>query len=119
MRLHDSPEEIAFRAELREWLASEVPAHGPPPPHDDWDAIRAYDTGWQRKLFEAGYAGMNWPREYGGRGATLGEQLVYFEETARANAPYIGANFIGANFIFIGVTIMCVVARSHVDTPSS
>ncbi|MCA9511910.1 MAG: acyl-CoA dehydrogenase family protein [Myxococcales bacterium] len=95
MRLDDSPLEAAFRAELRAWLEREVRAHGAPPPAGDWTARREYDTSWQRKLFDAGYAGMNWPAEYGGRGASLGEQLVYFEETARANAPYIGANFIG------------------------
>jgi alkylation response protein AidB-like acyl-CoA dehydrogenase len=95
MKLHDSPEEAAFREELRDWLEREVPRHGPPPPPGDWDARRRYDTGWQRKLFEAGYSGMNWPREYGGRGASLGEQLIYYEETGRAEAPYIGANFIG------------------------
>ena len=50
---------------------------------------------WQRRLFEAGYAGINWPREYGGRDASPSEQLVYYEETARAGAPYIGVNFVG------------------------
>ena len=95
MDLRYSESDEAFRAELRAWLAHEVPAHGPPPKEGDWPARRAYDTGWQRKLFEAGYAGINWPREYGGRGSTLSEQLVYYEEIARANAPYIGVNFVG------------------------
>ena len=95
MKLHDSPEEAAFRTELRAWLAVAVPKHGAPPPPGDWDARRRYDTDWQRKLFDAGYAGMNWPVEYGGRGASLADQLIYYEETGRANAPYIGANFIG------------------------
>jgi alkylation response protein AidB-like acyl-CoA dehydrogenase len=84
-----------FRAELREWLAREAPRHGPPPPTHDWTARREYDTGWQRKLHAAGYAGINWPRTYGGREATLTEQLVWYEETARANAPYVGVNFVG------------------------
>jgi len=95
VKLHDSPEEAAFRAELHAWLAVEVPKHGAPPPPGDWDARRRYDTDWQSKLFDAGYAGMNWPVEYGGRGASLADQLIYYEETGRANAPYIGANFIG------------------------
>ncbi len=60
-----------------------------------WAVRRAYDTGWQRKLFDAGYAGINWPREFGGRDASLTEQLVYYEEIARARAPYIGVNFVG------------------------
>jgi alkylation response protein AidB-like acyl-CoA dehydrogenase len=84
-----------FRAELRGWLEQAVPAHGAPPPAHDWNARRAWDTAWQRKLFDAGYAGIQWPREYGGRDATLTEQLVYYEEIARAKAPYIGVNFVG------------------------
>jgi len=84
-----------FRAELGAWLDEAVPAHGDPPPTHEWDARRVYDTEWQRKLQAAGYAGINWPREYGGRDATLTEQLVYYEEIARAKAPYIGVNFVG------------------------
>jgi alkylation response protein AidB-like acyl-CoA dehydrogenase len=87
--------EEKFRADLRSWLESEVPAHGSPPPSHDWEARRAYDTGWQRKLYDAGYAGINWPKEYGGRDATLVEQLIYYEEIARADAPYVGVNFVG------------------------
>lgn len=95
MDLRYSETDEQFRKELRAWLAAEVPAHGAPPDETNWPARRAYDTGWQRKLFDAGYAGINWPKEYGGRGAALSEQLVYYEEIARANAPYIGVNFVG------------------------
>lgn len=100
MKLHDSEAEARFRAELRSWLEREVAAHGPLPERtasgdEDWPERRRYDTAWQRKLFHAGYAGMAWPREFGGRGASLSEQLIYNEETAQAEAPYIGANFIG------------------------
>jgi alkylation response protein AidB-like acyl-CoA dehydrogenase len=84
-----------FRAELRSWLAEAVPSHGAVPPTHDWQKRREYDTGWQRKLFDAGYAGINWPAEYGGRDASLTEQLVYYEEIARARAPYVGVNFVG------------------------
>jgi alkylation response protein AidB-like acyl-CoA dehydrogenase len=93
--LRYSASDETFREELRAWLADAVPAHGAPPPPDDWTARREYDTGWQRKLFDAGYAGINWPREYGGRDASLTEQLVYYEEIARARAPYVGVNFVG------------------------
>jgi alkylation response protein AidB-like acyl-CoA dehydrogenase len=93
LRYSDSDEK--FRAELRSWLAREVPAHGPTPAEADWGARRAYDTGWQKKLYDAGYAGINWPKEYGGRDASLTEQLVYYEEIARASAPYVGVNFVG------------------------
>jgi len=96
--------EQRFRTELASWLASEVAAYGAPPPTNDWDARRRYDTGWQRKLFENGYAGINWPKEYGGRDATLIEQLIYYEEIAKANAPYVGVNFVGV--LHGGPTIM-------------
>jgi hypothetical protein len=95
MDLRYSDADEKFRAELRAWLAAEVPKHGAPPPRHDWDARRAWDLGWQRKLYDAGYAGMSWPRAYGGRGATLTEELVYYEEIARAKAPYVGMNFVG------------------------
>jgi alkylation response protein AidB-like acyl-CoA dehydrogenase len=95
VQLRYSEKDERFRAELRAWLAEAVPAHGPPPAGHDWRARRDYDTGWQRKLFEAGYAGINWPKEYGGRDLSLSEQLVYYEETARAKAPYVGVNFVG------------------------
>jgi alkylation response protein AidB-like acyl-CoA dehydrogenase len=95
MDLRYSKEDEAFRAEIREWLAKEVPAHGPPPPPGDWPARRRYDTEWQRKLFDAGYAGLAWPVEFGGRGLPVTQQLVYLEEYARADAPYISVNFVG------------------------
>ena len=95
MDLRYSESDEKFRAELRAWLAEAVPAHGPAPPRHDWAARRAYDTSWQRKLHDAGYAGINWPRAYGGRDASLTEQLVYHEECARATAPYVGVNFVG------------------------
>jgi alkylation response protein AidB-like acyl-CoA dehydrogenase len=95
MDLTYSHEDEAFRAELRAWLEAEVPAHGPPPPPGDWSARRAYDTAWQRKLDDAGYAGVHWPKDFGGRGLPVTQQLVYLEEYARANAPYISVNFVG------------------------
>ncbi len=95
MDLRYSESDDKFRAELRAWLAEEVLKQGAAPAQNDWDARRQYDCSWQRKLFDAGYAGINWPREYGGRDASLTEQLVYYEETARARAPYIGVNFVG------------------------
>jgi alkylation response protein AidB-like acyl-CoA dehydrogenase len=102
--LRYSEADEAFRSELRAWLAREVPRHGAPPAVHDWKARRAYDTGWQRKLFDAGYAGVNWPKAYCGRDATLTEQLVWYEETARANAPYVGVNFVG--LLHGGPTVM-------------
>jgi alkylation response protein AidB-like acyl-CoA dehydrogenase len=96
MQLAPTAEEAAFRAELRAWLAEVLPSLPPPPQdHDDWAAKRAYDTGWQRMLFDAGYAGVSWPAEYGGRGATPAEELIFLEETEAAGAPYVGSNFVG------------------------
>jgi len=93
LRYSESDEK--FRRELRAWLREAVGLHGPPPAREDWPARRAWDTAWQRKLFDAGYAGIAWPRAYGGREASLSEQLVYHEEYARAKAPYVGVNFVG------------------------
>ena len=95
MNLRDTESDAEFRANLRAWLADVLPTVGPPPARDDWQARRAYDTGWQRTLHDAGYAGVNWPAEYGGRGATPSEHLIFLEETERAGAPYVGCNFVG------------------------
>jgi alkylation response protein AidB-like acyl-CoA dehydrogenase len=94
VRLKETPEEQAFRLELRSWLDEVLPTLPSEPPFEDWPAKRAYDTGWQRRLFDAGYAGISWPEEYGGRGATPSEELIFLEETERAGAPYVGANFV-------------------------
>ncbi len=95
MDLRDSPAEAAFRAELRAWLEATVPTLGPPPPADAWKERRAFDTAWQRRLFDAGYAGIGWPADAGGREATAAEQLIFLEELERARAPYVGVNFVG------------------------
>jgi alkylation response protein AidB-like acyl-CoA dehydrogenase len=95
MDLRYSREDEAFRAQVRTWLEKEVPAHGTQPAGDDWPARRAYDTAWQRVLSDAGFAGLHWPAEFGGRGLPATQQLVYLEEYARASAPYIGVNFVG------------------------
>jgi alkylation response protein AidB-like acyl-CoA dehydrogenase len=95
MKLQDSPTEERFRKEVRTWLRDTVPTLPDPPDPTDWPGRRAYDTHWQAMLHEAGYAGINWPKEYGGVGATPGEHLVFLEESARAGAPDVGVNFVG------------------------
>lgn len=95
MDLRYTEAEETFRGELRAWLESALPTLGATPREDDWPARRAWDMGWQRMLFDAGYAGINWPKEYGGRGATPTEHLIFLEETERARAPYVGQNFVG------------------------
>jgi alkylation response protein AidB-like acyl-CoA dehydrogenase len=96
MNLADTPAEAQFRKELRAWLAEVLPTLPPPPddPHD-WAARRDHDMGWQRRLHEAGYAGISWPTEVGGRGATPAEELIFLEETERVGAPYVGCAFVG------------------------
>jgi alkylation response protein AidB-like acyl-CoA dehydrogenase len=95
MRLRYSDTDESFRADLRTWLDTVLPALAPAPPREAWDERRKWDTDWQRRLFDAGYAGLHWPKEYGGRGASPTEQLIFYEETARARAPYVGVNFVG------------------------
>lgn len=95
MDLRYTEAEQGFRAELRDWLEGAVAEMGESPARDDWIARREYETGWQKRLHEAGYAGINWPVEYGGRGATPTEHLIFLEESERARAPYVGMNFVG------------------------
>ena len=84
-----------FRTDLRAWLAKVLPALPPKPSAEDWESRRKYDTNWQRLLHDAGYAGIDWPAEFGGRGASPTEALIFLEETERAGAPYVGVNFVG------------------------
>jgi alkylation response protein AidB-like acyl-CoA dehydrogenase len=89
-----SAAERHFREECRDWLRDNVPEEQRP--LDAADAI-GFDKVWQRKLFDAGWDGINWPRDYGGRGLSLIEQVIWLEEYAKADAPWIGANFVGVN----------------------
>jgi len=102
--LRYSESDEAFRSELRAWLAKVLPELPTHPGRDDWDARRRFDTDWQRRLFDAGYAGLSWPREYGGRDASPPEQLVFLEETTAARAPTVGVNFVG--LLHAGPTLM-------------
>jgi alkylation response protein AidB-like acyl-CoA dehydrogenase len=83
-------EEQAFQDEVREWIEANHP--GPAPVGDE--ARFAFEREWQRKMHAAGWAGISWPKEYGGRGATLIEQALFSEEIARAKAPR-PANILG------------------------
>ena len=83
MDLTLSPQEEAFRDELREWLSENHPGQEPSGDEAAFEFRRA----WQRKLDDASYAGLSWPEEFGGRGATLIEQAIFNEEVVRARAP--------------------------------
>jgi alkylation response protein AidB-like acyl-CoA dehydrogenase len=90
MDLTLTPTELQFRDEVRGWLQDNHP--GPRPEGDDegFDFLRA----WQRTLNERGWAGLTWPVEYGGAGASLVEMAIFYEELARAGAPRM-ANTLG------------------------
>lgn len=90
----------AFRRAFRTWLEANVPDTPMP---DDPDAAFRYRREWQRRMYDAGWAGMYWPAEYGGRGATLFEQAVFSLEMARAQAPEM-ANTLG--LMIVGPTLM-------------
>ncbi|TMA71932.1 MAG: acyl-CoA dehydrogenase [Deltaproteobacteria bacterium] len=101
-----SPEEETFRAELRAWLAEHLPRHFAPGELDeeqDPDARFEKLLAWHRAMHAGKWVGIHWPREYGGRGATLLQQLVYAEEMGRANAP-APINPIG--IMMVGPTLM-------------
>src|ERR687891_701508 len=91
MDLTLSPDEEAFRDELRTWLEENHP--GEEPKGDEEEAF-AFRREWQTKLHEGGWAGVSWPKEYGGRGASLIEQAIYSAEMVRSRAPS-PANVLG------------------------
>ncbi len=80
-----SQAEERFRSDLRVWLEANPPAAEPPA----LAAWVAHGKAWQRRLYEAGWCGVHWPAAYGGRGASLNEQIIFQEEMARARAPQL------------------------------
>jgi alkylation response protein AidB-like acyl-CoA dehydrogenase len=91
MNLDFTIEEEQFRAEVRDWLRTNVPKERRPLGGPE---MAAFDKEWQRRQFDAGWAGISWPKEYGGAGLSLMQQLIWFEEYAHAEGPYLGAFFI-------------------------
>ena len=109
MDLNLTPQQQQFRDEFRAWLESNIP--------EDWQAYESRDEessrerfdflrAWQKKMFEAGWVGIHWPKEYGGRGVTIIEQAVFIEEMARAQAPplinVLGLSLLGPTLINYG-----------------
>ncbi len=88
MDFNDTPEEAAFRAEARAWLAAHAPAHALREGERLEDAEEARrGRAWQRALYDGGFAGITLPRELGGRGGTVIEAVVFHEEESRYNIP--------------------------------
>ena len=85
MDLTLSDSERAFQAEVRDWLAANVPAE-PLPSMDSAEGFRAHQE-WEAKLAEARLSVVSWPREYGGRDASLVEWVIFEEEYYCAGAP--------------------------------
>ncbi|MGH2725144.1 MAG: acyl-CoA dehydrogenase family protein [Actinomycetota bacterium] len=106
MDLRDSPDQAEFRQGLREWIGANLPK-GWGTPAWRWPEDRvAFLKDWSRRLYDAGYSGMAWPREYGGRGAPLTLQAIAYEEFARSDAPehvgLIGIGMAGPTIISVG-----------------
>src|SRR5687768_12534741 len=96
MDFDDSPEEAAFRAEARAWLEAHARRRGPddvipygmPDAHTPEEAEhvqRARD--WQATLYDGGWAGITWPKEFGGRGASAIESIIFNQEQAQFDVP--------------------------------
>jgi alkylation response protein AidB-like acyl-CoA dehydrogenase len=104
--LRDTAEEAQFRSELRSWIDTNLPAEkrggrGGAQRFDD-----PFMREWSRKLYEAGYAGLTWPKEYGGAGAPHSLQAILYEELAAAQAPshvgVIGLSMAGPTIVAHG-----------------
>lgn len=90
MDFADTPAEAEFRQEVRAWLRDHLPdgwAGRPVRRGDDPKRVEELRCWWQRQLHDGGWAGLSWPAQYGGRGATLVEQVIFNEEAALARAP--------------------------------
>jgi alkylation response protein AidB-like acyl-CoA dehydrogenase len=98
--LRDTPDEAAFRQEVREFIAQNLPESAKARGARRFEDA---DRDWSRKLGEGGYAGLTWPKEYGGAGAPYSHQAIFLEEMARAEAPsHLGVIGLG----MAGPTIM-------------
>ncbi|MBD8561815.1 acyl-CoA dehydrogenase family protein [Pseudomonas fluorescens] len=91
MKIEITTEERAFREEVRDWLLDNVPTE--PRPMDGPEADE-FDRAWQHRQYEGGWAGISWPKEHGGRGLGLTEQMIWLEEYGRAGAPSQGYFFV-------------------------
>ncbi|MBV8137011.1 MAG: acyl-CoA dehydrogenase [Deltaproteobacteria bacterium] len=104
-----SAEDEEFRQELRAWLQNNRPAQrSDGDDHADFMHEGSKDEwqrrlNWHRKMHSGGWVGISWPKQYGGRGATLTQQLIYNEEMAAANTPQL---VNGLGIMLVGPTII-------------
>ena len=105
MDLNDTPEQAAYRQKVREWL--EANRQSAPSKSGSYEDPRYVDArrAWQRRLAEAGLAGVTWPREYGGQGLGPIEQVTLNQEISRADVPGI------LDVIGIGMLGPCLIAH--------
>jgi alkylation response protein AidB-like acyl-CoA dehydrogenase len=91
MDFADTPEDEAFRTELREWLEKNLADFEAEESFDAEGIKKMYERrrAWQRRMAEAGWAAINWPKELGGRDATLMQNVIYSQEMAKSKAPGI------------------------------
>ncbi len=94
MNLDFTPEQEQFRDKVRTWLEENNPREPRP---EGCLATREYDLAWQQTLYKGGWAGINWPVEYGGQGFDTFQQLIFLLEYAKAESPYEGYRFNGLN----------------------
>lgn len=108
-------DDVAFRALVREWLAehvtgefAELKGRGGPGDEEVGFDIR---VAWEEVLGAAGWIGLGWPVEYGGRGATISQQIIWAEEYTRAQAParvnHMGENLLAPTLIEYGTPEQC------------
>jgi alkylation response protein AidB-like acyl-CoA dehydrogenase len=105
-----TPAEEAFRQEFRAWLEPNLRAHREQWGEDE-DEFTQHPSSpasmaWHKRLYDGGWVGLHWPKEYGGRGATQMEQVIFTEESMRLGAPPevngMGINMVGPMLMHYG-----------------
>src|SRR5438874_10561171 len=114
-----TPEQEAFRKEVRAWLEANLPDDlrgrsfaSSRADRDEVARLRA----WQKQMAEAGFVGMDWPREFGGRGASIVEMVILYQEMARAESPQLvnrgGVSMLGPTLMSHGTPAQQQIGRA-------
>lgn len=114
MDFRDSPDEAGFRREARAWLEANAPLRDPhevePGVFEHWPDAKQMQAArdWQRRKHDAGWAGVFWPIEYGGRGGTIMQQIIWNQEERRVVTPpavlLMGQGHVGYTLLAHGTT---------------